>query len=42
LQALVKRISNVDTLDAILDRIFTADSLKDASKVVDELSRSQA
>ena len=41
LQARVKRVGNVDTLDAILDRIFSADSLKDAAAVVDGASRSQ-
>ena len=41
LQGRVKRIGNVDTLDAILDRIFTADSLKDATYIVDTVSQSQ-
>lgn len=35
IQNRVKRIGNVDALNAILDRIYTAGSLKDATAVVD-------
>jgi len=35
LQGRVKRIGNVDTLEAILDRIFSTKSLKDATDIVD-------
>ncbi|MDA8334580.1 MAG: hypothetical protein M0Z41_06245 [Peptococcaceae bacterium] len=41
LQGRVKRIGNVETLDAILDRIFSADLLRDAAAVVDGTTRDQ-
>jgi hypothetical protein len=41
LQGRVKRTGNVGTLDAILDRVFSADSLRDAAAVVDETIRDQ-
>ncbi|MDA8335310.1 MAG: hypothetical protein M0Z41_10040 [Peptococcaceae bacterium] len=36
LQARIKRISTLDALDKIIDKIYTTDSLKDAADVVDD------
>ena len=39
LQGRVKRIGKLDALDKIIDKIYTADSLKDATDVVDDAAK---